>query len=140
MFQHHISSFGSKKFNLSELICNEIRLATNGSGTSSDLLYCYEMLSKIIETSNFKIKDVDPFMKANLIINSSAKSTLTNITFQSGTKLTDSDKNVTVDKNTTKNNKKGNHMAKHLQTTGAFMQKPKFDGTNKTRGKKWRLF
>ncbi|XP_029344439.1 uncharacterized protein LOC100168220 isoform X2 [Acyrthosiphon pisum] len=133
---HHISSFGSKKFNLSELICNEIRLATNASGTSSDILYYYEMLSKIIKTSNFKIKDVDPFMKANLIVNSSVKSVLTNITVQSETKLADSDKNVTVNKNITKNKKKGNHMAKQLLTTGAFTQKPKFDDTKKTRGKK----
>jgi len=43
------------------------------------------MLSKIIETSNFKIKDVDPFMKANLIVDSSAKSTLTDKTVQSET-------------------------------------------------------
>ncbi|XP_060861971.1 uncharacterized protein LOC132939002 [Metopolophium dirhodum] len=132
---HHISSFGSKKFNLSELICNEIRLATNASGTSSDLSYYYEMLSKIIETSNFKIKDVDPFMKANLIVNSSAKSALT-ITVQSKTELADSDKNVTVHKNTIKNKKKGNPMAKQLQTTGAFMQKPTFGNTKKNKWEK----
>jgi len=130
-----MSLFGSKKFNLSELICNEIRLATNTSCSSSDLCYYYGMLSKIIETSNFKIKDVDPFMKANLIVNSSAKSVLTNITVQSKTELAYSDKNETVNKNINKNNKKGNHMAKELQTTGKFMQKPKFNKTNKTRGK-----
>lgn len=123
LFQHHISLFGSKKFNLSELICNEIRLATNANGTSSDLFYYFEMLSKIIETCNIEIKDVDPFMKANLIINSSSISAITNITVQSETKLADSKKNVTANKNITKNKKRGNNMTKQLQTTGAFIQK-----------------
>jgi len=136
MFRHHISSFGSKKFNLSELICNEIRLATNASGTSSDLFYYYEMLSKIIETSNLKIKDVDPFMKVNLIVNSSSKSALKNISVQSETELADSDKNLTIYTKITKNKKKGNLTAKQLQKTGAFMQKPKFNDTKKTRGEK----
>jgi len=131
LFQHHISSFGSKKFNLSELIYNEVRLATNASGTSSDLFYYYEILSNIMETSNFKIKDVDPFMKANLIVNSSAKSALT-ITVQSETELADSDKNVTVNKNIIKNKKK-------RKSKPLLQAKPKYDGTKKTSGKKWRF-
>jgi len=73
LFQQHISVFGSKKFNLSELIYNEIKLAVNRSPTSSDLSYYCNMLSKIIETCNLENRDVDSSMKANLIVNSSAE-------------------------------------------------------------------
>ncbi|XP_026818295.1 uncharacterized protein LOC113557156 isoform X2 [Rhopalosiphum maidis] len=71
----HTSSFGSQKFNLSELIYNEIRLATNLSGTSTeDILYYYKILAKIMETCNLEIKDIDSSMKAKLIADSSVKS------------------------------------------------------------------
>jgi len=73
LFQQHISIFGSKKFNLSQLIYNEIKLAENDSPTSSDLLYYRKMLSKILDMCNLENKDVDSSMKANLIINSSSK-------------------------------------------------------------------
>ena len=70
-------------------------------------------------------------MKANLIVNSSSKSALTNISVQSETELADSDKNLTINTKITKNKKKGNLTAKQLQKTGAFMQKPKFNDTKK---------
>ncbi|VVC32848.1 Hypothetical protein CINCED_3A017811 [Cinara cedri] len=70
LIKEHFSSFGTKKFNLAELICNEIRLATNASTTSSeDLLFYYKMLTKIMETCNIKIKNIDPSMKTKLIVN-----------------------------------------------------------------------
>ncbi|XP_022166150.1 uncharacterized protein LOC111030787 [Myzus persicae] len=70
---NHISLFGSKKFDLSELICNEIRLASNDSGNSSDdMLYYYKTLYKIIETCHLKIKSVNSSMKKK-ILNSSGK-------------------------------------------------------------------
>jgi len=55
-------------FNLSELIFNEIRLATNMSGVSTeDTMYYYKMLAKIMETCNLNIKAIDSSMKAKLI-------------------------------------------------------------------------
>ncbi|CAI6352357.1 unnamed protein product [Macrosiphum euphorbiae] len=56
----HVSAFGSKTFSLPELICNEIRLITNLSGTSSDMLYYFKMLTKIIETYNETVDKVKP--------------------------------------------------------------------------------
>lgn len=69
-FQKHSLVIGSQafNFNLSELIFNEIRLAANISGTSTeDILYYYKVLAKIMETCNFDIKGVDSSMKAKLI-------------------------------------------------------------------------
>lgn len=87
-----------------------------------------------MKTCNLKIKDIDPFMKANLIINSSAKSTLSNKTVQSVTKLVDnSDEDVNFNKNIPKHKKKGNLKAKQLEKT-------KFGKVEKTHGKKWRHF
>lgn len=109
----HLSLFGSKPFNLSELICNEIRLATNLSNTSSDdMLYYYKMLTKIIETCNLKMKDVDSSMKSKLIVDLSVKSTISNPSAQNETESSD---NESVDKNKPK---KKNLKAKHLQKTG----------------------
>lgn len=55
-------------FNLSELIFNEIRLATNISGISAeDTIYYYKMLAKIMETCNLNIKGIDSSMKVKLI-------------------------------------------------------------------------
>ncbi|KAL5239365.1 hypothetical protein ACI65C_006775 [Semiaphis heraclei] len=78
----HISIFGSKKFNLSELIYNEIKLAANGSPTSSELSHYMKMLSKIIETCNLENRDVDSSMKANLIVNSPASLKCKNKSFE----------------------------------------------------------
>ncbi|XP_027854457.1 uncharacterized protein LOC114133034 [Aphis gossypii] len=108
----HSSLFGSKPFNLSELICNEIRLATNLSGTSSDdMLYFFKTLAKIMETCNLKIKEVDSSMKSKLIVDSNVKSTILKASVQSETESSDSE---SVDKNIKKKNRK----AKHLQTKG----------------------
>lgn len=110
MFQKHVSSFGSKTFSLPELICNEIRLITNLSGTSSDdMLYYFKMLTKIIETCNLKLKEVDSSMKSKLVIDSSVKS----VKSTSVRSETESD-NETVDKVKPKKNRR----AKHLQNTG----------------------
>ncbi|XP_022176758.1 uncharacterized protein LOC111038033 isoform X2 [Myzus persicae] len=88
----HISSFGSKKFHLAELICNEIRLATNSSSTApEDMLYFFKMLTKIMETCNLQMKDVDSSLKAKLIINSSSKSSFSNTTDQSETGSSDNE-------------------------------------------------
>jgi len=84
--------FGSKPFNLSELICNEIRLATNLSGTSSDnMLYFFKTLPKIMETCNLKIQDVDSSMKSRLIVDSNVNSTFSNASVQSETESSDSE-------------------------------------------------
>ncbi|XP_026806570.1 uncharacterized protein LOC113549459 [Rhopalosiphum maidis] len=92
----HFSSFGSKKFHLAELICNEIRLATNSSSTApDDMLYFFKMLTKIMETCNLQMKDVDSSLKAKLIIDSSAKSLLPNNTpYESGTGSSDNESDV----------------------------------------------
>jgi len=109
----HSSLFGSKPFNLSELICNEIRLATNLSGTSSDnMLYYYKMLAKIMETCNLKMKEVNSSMKNKLIVDSYDKSKCSNTSVQSETESSDSEK---IDKNI---KKKKRNKVKHLQTKG----------------------
>lgn len=98
MFQKHLSSFGSKSFSLPELICNEIRLVTNLSDTSADdMLYYFKMLTKIIETCNLKLKEVDSSMKSKIMINSSVGS---------------------VNESVGGNKPKKSHKAKHLQHTG----------------------
>ncbi|XP_050062018.1 uncharacterized protein LOC114128803 [Aphis gossypii] len=66
----HSTVMGSQEinFNLSELIFNEIRLATNISGISAeDTIYYYKMLAKIMETCNLNIKGIDSSMKVKLI-------------------------------------------------------------------------
>lgn len=111
MFQKHFSSFGSKSFSLPELICNEIRLVTNLSGTSSDdMLYYFRMLTKIIETCNLKLKEVDASMKSKLLIDYSVES----VKSTSVLSKTESLDNETVDKNKPKKKLK----SKHLQKTG----------------------
>jgi len=98
LFQKHLSSFGSKSFSLPELICNEIRLVTNLSDTSSDdMLYYFKMLTKIIEKCNLKLKEVDSSMKSKIMIDSSVES---------------------VNESVGTNKPKKNHKAKHLQHTG----------------------
>ncbi|XP_027852845.2 uncharacterized protein LOC114131742 isoform X1 [Aphis gossypii] len=88
----HSSLFGSKPFNLSELICNEIRLATDLSGTSSDdMLYYFKTLPKIVETCNLKIQDVDSSMKSKLIVDSNVNSIFSNASVQSETESSDSE-------------------------------------------------
>lgn len=101
----HFSSFGSKKFHLAELICNEIRLATNSSSTApDDMLYYFKMLTKIMETCNLQMKDVDSSFKAKLIIDSPATFSLSNNTpHQSETGSSDNEsivEKVSVKKNT----------------------------------------
>lgn len=113
-FQKHFSSFGSKSFNLSELICNEIRLTTNLKGTSSDdMLYYYKMLTKIVETCNLKMKDVDSSMKSKVMVNSSVKPVKSDKSTTVKSEAESSD-NESVDKNKPKKTRK----AKHLQKTG----------------------
>ncbi|XP_025197325.1 uncharacterized protein LOC112596062 [Melanaphis sacchari] len=108
----HTSLFGSKRFNLSELISNEIRLATNLNGTSpDDMLYYYKMLAKIMETCNLKIKDVDSSMKSKLIVNLNVKSKFSSTSVPSETEFSDGEN---IDKNITKQK----HKAKHLQKKG----------------------
>jgi hypothetical protein len=107
----HFSSFGSKSFSLPELICNEIRLVTNLSGTSSDdMLYYFKMLTKIIETCNLELKEVDSSMKSKLLIDYSVKSVKSTPVLSE----TESLDNETVEKNKPKKKLK----AKHLQKTG----------------------
>ncbi|KAE9524018.1 hypothetical protein AGLY_015665 [Aphis glycines] len=88
----HSSLFGSKPFNLSELICNEIRLAKDLSGTSSDdMLYYFKTLPKIVETCNLKIQDVDSSMKSKLIVDSNVNYIFSNASVQSETESSDSE-------------------------------------------------
>lgn len=68
---------GSKKFNLAELICNEIRLITKNMCDTriEDILFYYNVFFKIKEIYNIKSKDVDPFMKISLNGNSTSRCT-----------------------------------------------------------------
>lgn len=119
----HFSSFGSKKFHLAELICNEIRLATNSSSTApEDMLYFFKMLTKIMEIYNFQMKDVDSSLKAKLIIDSSAKSSFSNTTYQSDM---DSSDNGSVEKVSVQH-KTRSRKSRNGQSTGSrvFTQKP----------------
>ncbi|XP_025197328.1 uncharacterized protein LOC112596064 [Melanaphis sacchari] len=122
------SSFGSKKFHLAELICNEIRLATNSSSIApDDMLYFLKMLTKIMETCNLQIKDVDSSLKAKLIIDSSAKSSLSNYTsYQSGTGSSDDESDV--EKVFVKHNTRSRKL-KHLQNSRKVF--PKMPEANK---------
>jgi len=86
-------------------------LATNSSSTApADMLYFFKMLTKIIETCNLKLKEVDSSMKSKLMIDSSVKS----VKSTSVRSETESSDNETVDKIKPKKNRK----AKHLQNTG----------------------
>jgi len=88
-------------------------LATNLSGTSSDdILYYCKILTKIIETCNLKMKDVDSSMKSKIMVGSSVKSDKS--TFSNTSVITGSSDNKSVDINKPKKNYK----AKHLQKTG----------------------
>lgn len=72
---HHNSSFiGSKTFNLAQLIWNEIKLTSENKSTTflMDNLFYFTIFLKINETCNLKLKTVDPFMKFNIISDSSA--------------------------------------------------------------------
>lgn len=100
---------------MAELICNEIRLATNASGTSSDdMLFYYKTLTKIVETCNIKMKDVDPSMKNKLIVDLSSGATNTNKSHQSDTDSSDTE---SVDKKDNKIQKPKNRRAKPSKTT-----------------------
>jgi len=79
-------------------------LATNSSSTApDDMLYYFKMLTKIMETCNLQMKDVDSSLKAKLIIDSSAISSLSNNTpHQSET--SSSDNESIVEKVSVKNN------------------------------------
>lgn len=86
MFQNHNSSFivGSNKFNLAELIFNEIRLVTKKMSASSfkDILFYYKMFFKIKDTCSLKMKIIDPAMRIKLIGQSSNWFLCSNITNQ----------------------------------------------------------
>jgi hypothetical protein len=71
-------------------------LATNSSSTApDDMLYFFKMLTKIMETCDLQMKDVDSSLKAKLIIDSSAKSLLPNNTpYESGTGSSDNESDV----------------------------------------------
>ncbi|XP_001944436.2 uncharacterized protein LOC100160066 [Acyrthosiphon pisum] len=119
----HFSSFGSKKFHLAELICNEIRLATNSSSTApADMLYFFKMLTKIMETCNLQMKDVDSSLKTKLIIDSSVKSSFPNTTHQSETGSSD---NESVEQISVKRRTRS-RKPRNWQNTGprVFTQKP----------------
>lgn len=124
MFQQHYSSFGSKKFNLAELVCNELRLATNSCETSSgEMLFYFKTLTKIMETFNLEMKDVDPSMKSKLIVDSSARSTCSNTAYQSDSNSSDNDSEVDQSENKTNKSSK----PARFQNNGAksFNQKPR---------------
>jgi len=90
-------------------------LATNSSNTApEDMLYFFKMLTKIMETCNLQMKDVDSSLKSKLIIDSSDKSSFPNTTYQSETGSSDNEsvKQVSV-KRGTRNRKRRN-----LQNTG----------------------
>lgn len=119
MFQNHYSLFCSKKFNLADLICNEIRLATNANGTSSeDMLYYIKMLTKIMEMCNLKIKDLDSSMKSKLIVDTSTRlSCGSNTKNQKETFVFSEIKSVNQSEISTKKRKNRNRR-KHLENTG----------------------
>lgn len=104
---------------MAELVCNEIRLATNFSGTASeDILFYYKMLTKIIETCDLKIKEPDSSMKTKLTtLDASNTSACSNTTYQSETDSSDNEV-VVINKNTSEKCKKKNQKPKHLQNTG----------------------
>lgn len=102
------------------MICNEIRLATNSSNVpSEDMLFYYKMLTKIMETYNVKVKEVDSSMKEKLIFDLPVKST--NTTYQSETDLSDD--------NDSSKGKPKCHRPKNLQNSGPkmFTKKPEFN-------------
>lgn len=116
MFQSHYSSFGSKKFNLADLICNEIRLAMNANGTSSeDVLYYNEMLTKIIKMCNVEMKNVDSSMKDKLVVDSFTRLTRSNNKYKKEIDSSDT-KSVNQNKHSTIRHK---NKSKHLQSTGS---------------------
>ncbi|VVC40331.1 Hypothetical protein CINCED_3A024167 [Cinara cedri] len=126
LITQHFSSFGTKKFNLAELICNEIRLATNASGTTSeDMLFYYKILAQIMETYNLNIKDVDPSMKTKLIVNSSDRT--------KGTIKTQKSENDSSDHESV--SKKENHKPKTCKTTDSKVLNNQTE-SNKTSNKK----
>lgn len=89
MFQNHCSLFinRSKIFNLAELIWNEIRMTINCLDNTScvDILLFYKMFFKIKKACNLKIKTVDPFMRAKLIGDLSARTKYSNVMYQNET-------------------------------------------------------
>lgn len=97
------------------------------------MLFYFKALTKIMETCNVKVKDVDSSMKDKLIVNLSAKST--NTTDQSETKLSLNSENL-IDKKKKKVPKLApkNYRPKRLQDSGSnvFTKKPELNkGANK---------
>uniref|UniRef100_A0A2S2RAM5 Uncharacterized protein n=1 Tax=Sipha flava TaxID=143950 RepID=A0A2S2RAM5_9HEMI len=124
----HFSSFGSKKFNLADLICNEIRLATNSCETpSEEMLFYFKALTKIMETFRLEMKDVDPSMKSKLIVNSSDRLTCLSAAFKSGLNLSDNNSEVGQNKNITNKSNK----PKSFQNVGPKIFKAKSRGNKK---------
>jgi len=90
-------------------------LATNSSSTApEDMLYFFKMLTKIMETCNLQMKDVDSSLKSKLIIDSSTRSSFSNSTPQSET---DSSDNESVDQVSVKRRTR-NRKPRKLQNTG----------------------
>lgn len=91
-------------------------MAINSSGTAAeDMLFYCKMLTKIMETCNLKIKDVDSSMKNQVIVDTSAMHTCSNTTNQNEIDLSDE----SVDQSTHKKTRRGNkNIAKNLKNTG----------------------
>lgn len=75
-------------------------MATNSCETSSgEMLFYFKTLTKIMETFNLEMKDVDPSMKSKLIVQSSARSTCSNTAYKSELNLSDNNSEVDQSEN-----------------------------------------
>lgn len=91
-------------------------MAINSSGTAAeDMLFYCKMLTKIMETCNLNIKDIDSSMKNQLIVDASTMCISSNTTNQN--EIDSSDESV--DQTTHKIQKRKNkNIAKQLKNTG----------------------
>ncbi|XP_050544978.1 uncharacterized protein LOC126907616 isoform X2 [Daktulosphaira vitifoliae] len=109
LIKDHYSLFikGSKKFNLAELIINEISLAISScSTTSADVSYYANVLVKILNTFQLIRKNADPNMCSNL---KNMSMVCSSMSYQKENNMMDKRSDISYGKRTSKKNNKSKY-------------------------------